>query len=151
MMRRAWHGSSISVASNSTRIPFVPAIWNIQTNCGSILTRFPELAGLMFVASRWRHRHSCKKYICKAGQKPAVHAECIFTFELNRDGHSQKCGAQPLRCRGLLSAVLRRLRVQNGGKKSATVYSSITTRTQKIAPRVRRTRCVQSLRSEEHT
>ena len=131
-----------------TPILFVPAIWNIQTNCGLILTRFQGFAGLKYVESRLRSGHSCKRRVWRAGPRPAAHAACIFMSELNRAGPSPKCGARRLHCLGRLSGELHKLLVLNGGKKNVTVCSSITTRTQKTAPRVRRTRCARYLMLE---
>src|SRR6516225_10275780 len=91
---------------------------------------------------------SCENPAYIAGQRLAARVACISTFELNRDGVSQKCGVRQSRCLVLSSGELRELQVRNGGKRSATACFLITTRTQKIAPRVRLIQCVLFLMRE---
>src|SRR5438874_1059698 len=118
-------------ASNFILIPFVPAILIILTNCALIWIQCRALAGLMFAGLLLKCKHFSTRLDFADGQRPAGRAACIYMFELNRDGPSQKCVAPRLRCHELSSGGLRKSRVQNGGKKSVTACFSITTRTRK--------------------
>ena len=60
---------------------------------------------------------------------------------LSRAGPLPKCGVLRWRFRARLRSAHRTWQLRNGGKRSATAYSSITTRTRRTARRVRHIPC----------
>ena len=79
---------------------------------------------------------------CAAGPKPVGREACMSMCGSSRAGVSMRYAAPRWLSRAPSRGACRRLRPRNGGRKSATAFSSTTTRTPRTAPRAPRILCV---------
>ena len=135
--RATWRrlpGSRTSLVWSCIRTRCAPKTSNIPTSCASISTRCRESRGSRSRKSQPYHALCFMTSTSSDGRRRPVRAACTSASVSNLVGTSTKCVAPRWHSRVKSRDVHRSSRPASGGRRSATVCSSITTRTPRTAP-----------------
>ena len=123
------------------RIRCAPRTSTIPTSCAWTSIPCPASSGRRCEPSRASSKRRCTTSGLPAGRRRQARAACTSSCASHGAGPLTKCAARRWRWRATWSGALPRSRRANGGRKSATVCSWTTTRTPRIVPSRRPTRC----------